>query len=96
MKPDATIEVRFKTSAEGGRQGDVTGSYYACPLYVGGDAFECRISLNGLTLRLGETYQLGVKFMNPSLVVPRLYPGTAVSLWEGKEVAVGVVVAADS
>ncbi len=65
MKPDAIIEVRFKTMTEGGRQGAIVGEFYGCPLFVDGKAFDCRLSLDGKTLPLGETYELAVKFMNP-------------------------------
>jgi hypothetical protein len=92
MKADAIIEVRFKTAAEGGRQGDIVGNYYGCPLVVDGEAFECRLPLDGKTLHLGETYELPVKFMNPDLVMPKLSPGVSVTLWEGKEIAAGKVI----
>lgn len=91
MKPDAIIEVRFKTTAEGGREGAVVGELYGCPLFVDGEAFDCRLSLDGKTLQLGETYELPVKFLNPHLVLPKLSPGKPVKLWEGKEIATGKV-----
>lgn len=91
--PDAIIEVRFKTPDEGGRQGDVTGGeFYGCPLFVEGEAFDCRLLLSGRTLQLGETYELPVKFLNPGLVLPKLSPGKSVKLWEGKDIATGKVV----
>jgi len=92
MQPDAIIEVRFKTTAEKGRQTAVTGEVYGCPLFVDGEAFDCRLCLDGRTLDLGKTYEIGVKFLNPQLALPRLLPGKTVSLWEGKEIATGKVV----
>ncbi|MBN8884098.1 MAG: hypothetical protein J0I77_00125 [Rudaea sp.] len=92
MKSDAIIEVRFKTTAEGGRRSDVVGSYYGCPLFVGGEAFDCRLPLEEGVLHLGKSYRLPVKFMNPNLVLPKLSPGVSIALWEGKEVAVGRVI----
>lgn len=91
MQPDAIIEVRFKTTPENGRQSSVVGDVYGCPLFVDGEAFDCRMQLDGKTLVLGKTYELGVKFLNPQLALPHLSPGKAVSLWEGKEIAVGKV-----
>jgi hypothetical protein len=61
LHPDIFIEVRFKTSAEGGRQTPITipahaGYYYDCPLFIDGEGFDCRILLKGVTLELGKTY----------------------------------------
>jgi hypothetical protein len=93
MKADAIIEVRFKTPDEGGRQGDVTGGeFYGCPLFVEGEAFDCRVLLSGRTLQLGETYELPITFLNPALVLPKLSPGKPVKLWEGKDIATGKIV----
>lgn len=92
MKPDAVIEVRFKTPSEKGRQGAVVGEVYGCPLFVDGEAFDCRIYLEGKTLDLGKTYEVGVKFLNPQLALPHLSPGKSIYLWEGKEIATGKVV----
>lgn len=94
MKPDALIKVRFKTTAEGGRQGPIVigEKPYGCPLFVEGEAFDCRLLVNGQTLQLGESYELPVKFLNPDLVVSKLSPGKPVKLWEGKDIATGEVV----
>jgi hypothetical protein len=91
MNADAIIEIRFKTTAEGGRQDAIVGTFYGCPLFIDGEAFDCRLSLNGKTLLLGETYKLPVKFLNRDLVLPKLSQGKTVILWEGKEVATGRV-----
>ncbi|MFA7062024.1 MAG: hypothetical protein WC156_14550, partial [Pedobacter sp.] len=85
------IEVRFKTPDENGRQTDVTGNYYACPLIVDDEGFDCRLLLSGRHLELGKTYQVPVKFMNWQLVQPRLHEGKSFILWEGKDVATGII-----
>jgi hypothetical protein len=92
----ATIRVRFLTSGEGGRQTDVTGDVYACPMFIDGEAFDCRIYLNGKTLTLGETYDVPVKFLNRELVLPRLATHKRVKLWEGKCVADAEVIHVNS
>ena len=92
MQPDAIIEIRFKTTGENGRQSAVAGEVYGCPLFVDGEAFDCRLCLEGRTLDLGETYEVGVKFLNPQLALPHLSPGKSIYLWEGKEIATGKVV----
>ena len=97
MKPDAVIEVRFKTTAEGGRQGAIvipehSEIPYGCPLFVDGEAFDCRLLLKGRTLELGGTYELPIAFLCPDLALPKLSVGKAVTLWEGKEIGTGKIV----
>ena len=92
MKPDITIKVRFKTTAEGGREGQVQGDHFGCPMFISGEAYDCRLITKGRTLELGETYELPVKFLNANLAVPRLSVGQVVTLWDGKEIATGKVV----
>jgi hypothetical protein len=97
LKPDIFIEVRFKISAEGGRQTAITipedaDCHYGCPLFVDGEGFDCRLLVKGMTLELGQTYELPVKFLCPDLALPKMLMGKSVTLWEGKHIAVGRVV----
>lgn len=92
MKPEILIEVRFRTESEGGRLTPVQGNFYACPLFIDGIGFDCRIYLNNLSLQLGETYTVPVKFLNIESVQSRLVVGTKIVLWEGKDVADGSIV----
>ena len=67
MEPDVIIKVRFATPQEGGHQTAVRPSivdHYGCPFVVGGEAFDCRLLLQGRRLELGETYEVPVKFRN--------------------------------
>jgi hypothetical protein len=92
MKADAYIQVRFKTTEEGGRKSAVQGDYYPCPFAIDGELFECRLLLGGACLDLGKTYELPVKFFYPEHVMPLLAEGKPFALLEGKEVATGRVV----
>jgi hypothetical protein len=94
MRPDAFIEVRLKTTAEGGRQGPIVIAKhpYGCPLLVDGEAFDCRLLIEGQTLELGSSYELPIKFFRPELALPKLSVGKSVTLWEGKDIATGKVV----
>ncbi|WP_198117514.1 hypothetical protein [Massilia rhizosphaerae] len=56
MKPDAIINVRFSTAAEGGRNKVVEGPCYACPLFVDNEGFDCRLLLEGQRLELSSIY----------------------------------------
>jgi len=93
MKPDVLIQVRFLTSAEGGRAAGIFGSRYGCPLFVDGQGFDCRFILKANTcLELGMTYDIKIKFLNPDLALPHLEEGTPISLWEGRTIATGQVI----
>ena len=98
MKPEAIIKLRFKTTAEGGRQGPILLSErwsVTCPLFVDGEYFDCRLLLQGpedQPLHPGETYELPVMFLHPDQALPKLSPGTLVKLWDGKDIATGTVV----
>jgi hypothetical protein len=92
MRPDIILRVRLRTSQEGGRHSAVSGKHYGCPLFVGSEAFDCRFLLDGRVLLLGEEYDLPVKFLNRSLVWPKLFVGQTVRLWEGKVIGDGTVV----
>jgi hypothetical protein len=83
--------VRFKTTDEGGRKTALIGTFYSCPLFVDGEAFDCRLFLGGRKIELGEWYQLPLKFLNRDFVVRKLMPGKAITLWEGTDVAYGQV-----
>ena len=94
MQPDAIIKVRFKTTAEGGRHGNVViaNKPYACVMFIDAEAFDCRFLINNQTLELGETYELPVKFLNPDLALPMLSLGKPMRIWEGKDIATGELV----
>jgi adenylate cyclase len=62
LKPDAIIEVRFKTTEEGGRHDAlvIRKAPYGCTVFIEGEAFDCRVLLENQTFELGGTYQLPV------------------------------------
>ena len=91
VRPDAIIEVRFKTAGEGGRETSVAGDVYSCPILIDGRGFDCRIFLGNMVVDLGEYYQLPVRFLNRDLAISMLFPGKPITLWEGKDVADGKV-----
>lgn len=75
----------------GGRQTAVKGDFYACPIFIDGEGFDCRIFIKGRTLELGKWYELPVKFLNKDHALPKLTVGKSVTLWEGKTVGEGKV-----
>jgi hypothetical protein len=96
LLPQAMIEVRFKTTEEGGRRSAIYATpdknFYSCPMGLDGEFFDCRVYLEDqVKLEPGGTYRLQVRFLNPALVLPRLRPGKPITLREGKIVAEGTV-----
>lgn len=91
MSPDAYIDVKFRTTEEGGRKTPVAGNYYACPMFIDGEGFDCRLLISGMSLALGTWYKVPVKFLNRDLALPNLVVGKVVTLWEGKDIADGKV-----
>jgi hypothetical protein len=93
-QPQAIIRVRFKTTAEGGRKGpiDYGPRRFRCPLFIDGEAFDCGFLVKDKVFELGETYEIPIAFFRPDLVLPMLSPGKPIKLWEGKDIAVGIVV----
>lgn len=91
MAPDIYINIRFRETSEGGRKSPVLGDFYACPLIIDGEAYDCRLFIKGLVLQLGHFYEVPVKFLNRDLVISKLVVGKNITLWEGKEVADGRV-----
>lgn len=92
MNPDAIITVRFLTAEEGGRHMAIEGQYFACPLFVDNEGFDCRLLLDGQRIELGSTYEVPVKFLFRELALAKLAVGKEVLLWEGRNVARGQIV----
>ncbi len=98
MRADIYINVRFKTYAEGGRKTSLKRKFplgvdfYACPMIIDGTAYDCRLLIGDQELKLGKYYEVPVKFLNKDLVLPNLFVGKNIVLWEGKEVASGTVI----
>ncbi|MEI2260872.1 MULTISPECIES: hypothetical protein [Stenotrophomonas] len=89
MRFDAVVSVRFLQSAEGGRRTDIVGQVYACPLFVAGRVFDCRVLLQEGRAVLGESYELPVAFLFPEDALAVANVGEDVSLWEGRTIARG-------
>jgi len=94
MKPDAIIEIRLKTTDEGGREKPISilDQPFGCPLFVAGEAFDCRFLIENQRLELGSTYEIPIKFLCPKSAIQRLSVGTPFTLWEGKDIATGKVI----
>ncbi|MFD2256889.1 hypothetical protein ACFSSA_09390 [Luteolibacter algae] len=96
MKHDAIIRVRFLTTSEGGRNTGIVATRYGCPLFIDDDTkqgFDCRFVVDSdVRFELGATHDIKIKFMNPSLALPKLNEGKNIYLWEGRTIAKGHIV----
>jgi hypothetical protein len=90
--PEITIKVRFLKPEEGGRTTPVGGIFYACPIFIHGEGFDCRLLLDGRILGLGEEYEVPVKFLFPDLALPKMDIEGEIFLWEGRIIASGNIV----
>ena len=88
---DALIKVRFRTRREGGRDEPVPGPSFGCPMFIDGEAFDCRLQHGKPELPLGQWLDVKVKFLDRANVARKLSAGTKFLLWEGKNVAEGIV-----
>lgn len=91
---EAELEILpFDQSPRHGALRDDVVGYYGCPLKLGSDAFDCRITFpdTGGSVALGTTARALIQFLSPSLVLPRLVVGSTFELWERGPVARGRV-----
>lgn len=96
INKDALIKVRFLTPQEGGRNHDIVGEKYGCPLMINDEGFDCRFVLDTEKhFILGETYNINIKFLNPYHAGKVLKEGQKITLWEGKTIATGKIVTLD-
>lgn len=92
IKAEIVINVRFLTTAEGGRQKPIIGAQmYGCPFFINGEGFDCRLFLHGQTIELGKYYEIPVKFLSPELALPKVAVGKEIFLREFKCTAKGWV-----
>ena len=93
MKREVVIQVRFLTTAEGGRQSSIKSDRYGCPLMIDEtQGFDCRFVLDGASVfELGNEYEIAVSFLNPEKALSHLSEGDTIFLWEGKKIGEGTV-----
>ena len=94
INSDALIKVRFLTPQEGGRNNDIVGNKYGCPLMINNnEGFDCRFVLNHEEkFILGKTYNIYIRFLNSHHATELLREGMDIFLWEGKIIAVGTII----
>ncbi len=98
MKADIYIKVRFKTTEEGGRKTSLQRKmplgvdFYACPMKIDNNFYDCRLFIGNKEIKLGEYYEIPAVFLDKESALQKLSVGKNIALWEGKEVANGQVI----
>ena len=89
---EAIIKFRLRTESQGGRKRPIRTHQYGCPLFFEDYGYDCRfLNTENIILELGKEYELPIKFLCPELILPRLYVGAKVRLWEGKTIGEGEI-----
>jgi len=94
LMPEVLIRVRFYLTEEGGRKHEIDTTYgeYHATLCIDGEYFDCRSWGNEPQVyKLGEWYNILIKFLSPELALPHFINGKLFTLWEGKTIAEGFV-----
>ncbi len=93
-------DVKFRKTNEGGLKGSFcpydffTGEQHQLGylMHIDGKYFDFRFFQAPCFVELGQTYRLLVKFLVPSLVLPRLSVGKKFSVWRSRTIADGEIV----
>jgi hypothetical protein len=86
IAPDFIAEITLYSSDKGGRNHPIIGERFGCPCKFDPKdftAWDCRILTEGESFLPGETKQLGIKFLSPS-VAPAFRSVAKFYLWEGR------------
>lgn len=88
--PDLIAEIKFFLPFQGERRTDPKPSkFYACPLFINGNGFDCRILTNEKVIHLGTSYQFPIVFLDWDFASPHMNVGTQFVIWEGKNIGEG-------
>jgi hypothetical protein len=92
MRPEVRAQVRFLTTAEGGRKRPVFTPWLRCPLLLGNEYFDCCLQPTSPgPIPLGVTTEVFLQFTRPDLVLPLLRVGLTFTLREARPTGHGVV-----
>jgi translation elongation factor EF-Tu-like GTPase len=92
QKPDIAAEVRLLAEREGGRMSATPPDHYGCIFVFEGENFECRLLLaDAGPVAPGQQAKVGIKFLRPELIKPRLREGSPFTLREVRTIGEGTV-----
>jgi elongation factor Tu len=87
MNHHVKAQIRFLCQEEGGYRGTPIYSGYRPTIGIAGYNNDAIVTLSGREYILpGEEAEIEIRFLRPDLVLPRLKPGTELTLQEGSRV----------
>jgi hypothetical protein len=91
-QPDSILDLRLRSSEEGGRVTATPADKLACIFELGGENFECVLLLHEIgPLDPGASAVVPVAFLAPELVKPRLVQGSRFRLKDYRVIGEGRV-----
>lgn len=102
--PKITVKITLLRSDQGGRVQPLPAGRFGCPVFfndvpeLSDHAYDCRFSISeqGRHVAPGETVEnIEARFLSPDIVLPHMRPGIRFTLWEGKPIGQGLVVAVE-
>ena len=93
MKPDAILEVEFYSAEDGGRINTLLEPGYSCVLKTSQKSgVDCRFLLEAvLNIEPHKSYEVAVKFLDPTPALANLQHQAEFNLWEGKIIGRGAL-----
>jgi hypothetical protein len=92
MQPNIFATVTFKRTEDGGRKSATSSVFFSCPFLMDEKLNDCRLLLDGIgAVEPGQTVEVPIVFLNPSLLDGRLKVGRKFQLWEMRVIAEGEI-----
>lgn len=90
--PDIIATIRFRTTAEGGRNGPILTDTLRCMMVFGPEVFDCLLMLQQVgNVQLGEIVTVPMRFLVADLLRGKLKPGDKFYLRDYRVIADGEV-----
>lgn len=93
IKPDIFADIKFYKTEEGGRKSSTAANFFGCIFVVDESKHDCRLLLESIgAIHPGENkINIPIKFLDSSIVMPKLKIGSKFYLWDMRNIAEGTV-----
>ncbi len=93
LTPDIIANIKFYSTENGGRKSAISTNFYGCIFSLEDSKHDCRLLLENIgAVAPGENKKsVPIKFLCADLVIPKIKAGSKFYLWEGGNIAEGVV-----
>lgn len=93
VRPEVEVEITLFPFSDAGRRSAIAQGEYRGVLSVQGGNFSVRFEVTDEPFGPGQTRQLGIQFLFPDAALPHFPVGATFSVWEGKIIGQGIVLA---